>query len=202
MKKNNQWSQCPVDISDDDVLEAMKDINGYLDITPGDFREVYTVAYIQAMARINKNVKARDIMTSPVVTTLEDAPLIIAAELMAKNTISGLPVMGKDQRIAGVVSETDYLKAMGEQRGLSFMHVIVHCLKNKGCMAVPFRNGKVGDIMTSPPHLVQEDTPVFEIAKLLEMENINRVPVVDKNSKLVGIVTRTDIVQSYCMKSP
>lgn len=201
MKKNNQWSQCPVDISDDDVLEAMKDINGYLDITPGDFREVYTVAYIQAMARINKNVKARDIMTSPVVTIFEDAPLIEAAELMAKNTISGLPVMGKDQRIAGVVSETDYLKAMGEQRGQSFMHVIVHCLKNKGCMAVPLRNGKVGDIMTSPPLFIQEDASVFEIANLLEIKKINRVPVLDEYSNLVGIVTRTDIVQSYCMKS-
>jgi CBS-domain-containing membrane protein len=201
MKKNNPWSQCPVDISDDDIMEAMKDINGYLDITPGDFREIYTVAYIQAMARINKNVKAGDIMTSPVVTILEDAALIEAAELMAKHSISGLPVMGKDQRIAGVVSETDYLKTMGERRGQSFMHVIVHCLKNKGCMAVPLRSGKVGDIMTSPPLLVQEDTSVFEIANLLEIKQINRVPVIDKQSNIVGIVTRTDIVQSYCMKS-
>lgn len=199
--KKNQFKQCPVDISDDDIIEAMKGINGYLDITPGDFREVYRVAYIHAMARINKDVKAKDIMKSPVVTVPKEASIIEAAELMAKNIISGLPVMSKDQRIAGVVSETDYLKAMGEESGESFMHIIVHCLKNKGCMGVFLRDGKVSDIMTSPPHLVQEDTSIFEISTLLEVKNINRVPVVDKDSNLVGIVTRTDIIQSYCLKS-
>jgi CBS-domain-containing membrane protein len=47
----------PVDISDDDIYEAMKDISGYLDITPGDFKEVYLKAYRHAVLRLTRSVR-------------------------------------------------------------------------------------------------------------------------------------------------
>ena len=58
----------PVDISDDDIYEAMKDVPGYLDITPGDFKEVYLQAYRHAISRVMKSVKAADVMTRQVIS--------------------------------------------------------------------------------------------------------------------------------------
>ena len=70
MTKNNQnntLDSCsPFNISDDDVLKAMKDINGYLDITPGDFKELYRLAFTRAVKRLTNLFKARDVMTKKV----------------------------------------------------------------------------------------------------------------------------------------
>lgn len=57
-----------IDISDKDVFEAMKDMPGYLDITPGDFKELYKYAYNHALSRITRSIKARDIMTRDVIS--------------------------------------------------------------------------------------------------------------------------------------
>ncbi|MGC8605481.1 MAG: CBS domain-containing protein, partial [Desulfomonilaceae bacterium] len=53
----------PVDISDDDIFKAMRDISGYLDITPSDFKELYIKAYQHALSRLTRIVKVREVMT-------------------------------------------------------------------------------------------------------------------------------------------
>jgi len=57
----------PTDISDDDIFKAMKDISGYLDITPGDFKEIYRFAYQHAVDRLTHSLTAREVMTTDVV---------------------------------------------------------------------------------------------------------------------------------------
>ena len=79
------------------------------------------------------------------------------------------------------------------------MEGIAQCLSSKGWVAVSMRTGFAKDIMTSPALTVFEDTPVFEIASIFAEKNINRVPVVDKNAHLVGIVARADIFQTTCV---
>ncbi len=198
---NMQEHQFPVDISDDDVLKAMKSISGFLDITPADFKEIYIVAYRQALERLKRSVKDKHIMTKQVVSVREETSLQEAAELMALNNISGLPVLNHLQHVTGIISEKDFLYEMGDKTKNSFMAVIARCLTNKGCLAISLRNRKARDIMKSPPITVSEETPVFEIAALFEQKKINRVPVIGKDSKLTGIVTRSDIVKSYRIKS-
>src|SRR5208283_2996680 len=61
--KENKDLCIKIEISDDDIFEAMKDMQGYLDITPGDLKEIYKFAYRHAYDRIIKSVMARDIMT-------------------------------------------------------------------------------------------------------------------------------------------
>lgn len=189
-----------MDISDDDILEAMKTISGFLDITPADFREIYGLAYEQALERLNRSVKAHHIMTREVVSVQEKASLLETAELLALHNISGMPVIDGSGKVVGVISEKDFLHEMGEKQKKSFMGVIVQCLKNKGCIALPLKNKTAGEMMTAPPIVVREETSVFEIAGLFEEKKINRVPVVDEASGLTGIVTRSDIVLSYCMR--
>jgi CBS domain-containing protein len=87
---------------------------------------------------------------------------------------------------------------MGEKRTTSIMNVIAQCLTSKGCVAISMRTGHAKDIMTSPAHTVTEDTPIFEIASIFAEKEINRVPVLDKNDQLVGIVARADIFRTTC----
>ena len=186
----------PMDISDDDILKAMKEISGYLDITPGDFKEIYRFAYQHAVDRMTHSVTAGEVMTTDVVFVKKDDPLETAAEIMARHGIAGVPVVENGEKVVGVISEKDFLFHMGGKDAKSFMEVVAQCLRNKGCVAITMRQQKAEDIMTSPAITVREDTPVSEIANIFTEKEINRVPVTDDGGKLLGIVAREDIVKS------
>jgi CBS domain-containing membrane protein len=196
--KNQYIGTYPMDISDNDILKAMKNINGYLDITPGDFKEIYRFAYRHAVERLRHSVRAKDVMTKDVVCVRKDASLEEVADLLNLHLISGVPVIDDDKRVVGVISEKDFLFQMGAKEKGTFMGIVAHCLKSKGCVAITMRKQKAEDIMTSPAITVDENTPIFEIANTFTEKNINRTPVVEQNNKLAGIVTRTDIVRSSC----
>lgn len=190
---------CPLDISDDDILEAMRNISGYIDITPGDFKEIYRFAYRHAIDRLRHSIKAKDVMSKDVVFVEEKTSLEEVAELLNRHVISGLPVIDDKKRVVGVISEKDFLFHMGAKEERTFMGVVSHCLKSKGCVAISMRKQNAKDIMTSPAIIVDENIPVSEIANIFIEKNINRTPVVGPEQKLVGIVTRTDIVRSSCL---
>ena len=184
------------DISDEDVLEAMKEIEGFLDITPGDFKILYRLALKHAIHRFTSSVKARDVMTRDVIAVKRDTPSGEVANLMATHGIAGVPVLQDGKKVVGVISEKDFLFHMGGKETRSFMDVVSQCLRNRGCVAITMRQQKAEDIMTSPAKCVGEDTPVSEIARIFTQKNINRVPIIDEEGGLIGIVARADVVQS------
>jgi CBS domain-containing membrane protein len=186
----------PVDISDDDIYDAMKSIPGYLDITPGDFKELYIQAYQHAARRLARAVKASDVMTRDVAAVKESTPLAEVAALMTAKRVSGVPVVSADGRVVGVISEKDFLRELGGREARSFMEVVAQCLSGGQCLAAPVVEKVASDIMTTPAVTVCEDTPVLDIADRFTNGGINRAPVVDGAGKLVGIVSRADVVRS------
>lgn len=198
--EQNRLECCPnVEISDDDVFGAMKAIQGYIDITPADFREIYRVAHVLALDRVRNRVKAGDLMRSLVYSIQSGSDLITSAELLADKGISGAPVVDAANRVIGVISEKDFLGIMGFGRTAGFMSVITLCLQNKGCIATSVHHLKVDEIMSIPATTIHQAASVAEIGLLLTKKNINRLPVVDHGNRLVGIITRSDLVRSYCL---
>ena len=191
-----------MEISDKDIYEAMKDIPGYLDITTGDFKELYRLTYRHAMKRIADSIKARDIMTSEVVCVKRDTPLKEVAKLMAEKGVSGVPVIGDDRKVAGVISEKDFLSRMGARNTRMFMGVVSECLKGKGCVALSIRAKNAEDIMVTPAITVSEDSTLLDITNIFKERKINRVPVVDKEGCLTGIISRNDIVEAPLSGGP
>jgi len=187
-----------IEIAETDILAAMKDIQGYIDISPGDFKEVFQVAYRHAVQRIRDSLRAADIMTRPVHCVGLEMDLVQAAAFMADKRISGAPVADAEGRIAGVVSEKDFLARMGLGKSVSFMQIIAHCLTNKGCMVTNLRNHFIRDIMTTPAVTAGAEMTVGAISTLFIDKQINRLPIVDTDGRIIGIVTRADLVQSYC----
>jgi CBS domain-containing protein len=74
----------------------------------------------------------------------------------------------------------------------SSMELITKLIKNRGGIPSPILEQKADDIMTSPVLTVNEDTPIFEITNIFTEKNINRVPVINKKGKIVGIISRAD----------
>ncbi len=185
------------DLADADLYEAMKDVQGYLDITLSDLKEVYRHAYRHAVERVCSSVLVRDIMTTPVVSASRKAPLREVAEIMAQEGVSGVPVLEADGKVAGIISEKDFLALMGSRETKSFMALLAACLAGQsGCPAEPIRAQNAEDIMTSPAVTVRNDVPLGEIKALFSERKINRVPVVDSEGRLLGIVSRADVIRN------
>lgn len=185
-----------IDLKDEDIFEAMKAIPGYLDITPGDFKEVYRLAYRHAVERLSRTVTAREIMTREVIAVQADTPLAEVAEAMGSRGISGVPVVDEAGKVMGVISEKDFLTQMGVREPQNFMTLVASCLKSKGCVALPIKKQQAADLMASPAVTVGPEDSVQAIAALFTAKSINRVPVTDKEGRLVGIVSRGDIVRA------
>jgi len=185
-----------IDLKDEDIYEAMKGIPGYLDITPGDFKELYSLAYRHALERLSRAVTAAEIMTTDVVAVKPDTPVAEVAAAMGRRGVSGVPVVDAGDKVVGVISEKDFLVRMGVKEPRNFMSLVANCLKTKGCVALPIKRALAADIMTSPAVTVAPDTPVRTIAALLTDRGINRVPVTDPAGRLLGLVSRGDIVKA------
>ncbi len=196
--KFSALNECRQTISDEDIVVAMKKIPGYLDITPSDFMEIYRVAYDHALHRLKHAITAEQIMTRQVITVPETAPLAEVVRLLADHDISGMPVIGPDRTIAGVISEKDFLSKMGGGKSPSFMHVILQCIAHTGCIAADIKDLTAADIMSSPAVTISGTTPLFEVAEIMDRYNINRVPVIDEAGRLAGIVARSDLIQTMC----
>ena len=142
-------------------------------------------------------MKAQDIMTTRVVTVMEDASISVFASLMNKHQISAVPVVDERQHVIGMVSEGDLIRRQeigtDTHRGAWWLSIF----EDRSDLARDYvkSHGKLArDVMSKEVICVLEDTPLSEIAEILEKNHINRVPVVRDNI-LVGLVSRANIIQ-------
>ena len=89
----------------------MKEIRGYLDITPGDFKEIYGFAFRHAYKRLTQTIRGKDIMTSPAVTVSVTSPLSEIASLLSEKNIRRVPVTTPDGVLKGIISRVDLIQS-------------------------------------------------------------------------------------------
>ncbi len=147
-------------------------------------------------------MKARDIMTSPVITVAPDTSVKDIAELLFERRISAVPVV-EQGRLVGLVSEADLLhrQEIGTDRGATSGSWWLRLFRAEPSPAEYIKSHarRARDIMTPEVATVTPDTPIAEIATLLETRRIKRVPVIDEG-RLVGIVSRSNLVQALAVK--
>lgn len=189
------------EVSDEDLYEAMKDIQGYLDITPADLKKVMAYALRHALHRLGHIVRAKDVMSAPVYTVKRQTPLRDVAELMSGKRISGVPVLEEDGRVAGMLSVRNFLSHMGMTEQMHLMDVIAECLRGERCLTSSIVDKRAEDIMTAPPVCVGENASLSEIAELLAGRKFGRVPVVSDRGVLIGIVSKTDLLRMHLIQA-
>jgi CBS domain-containing protein len=142
-------------------------------------------------------MKARDVMTSPVISVEPDASVLEAVRIMLQRHISGLPVIDKEGRLVGMVTEGDFLRRAetGTQRRRPRW---LEYLLGPGRLADEYTHShgrKVHEIMTADPLTVGEDTPLDEIVRTMEKRRVKRLPVL-RGDAVVGIVSRANLVHA------
>ena len=142
-------------------------------------------------------MKVRDVMTAGVRTVTPGMPLKEAAQVLVEGRISGVPVVDADGAVLGVLSEGDVLfkeRTPDERPGaiLAWLFDPLPYAESR-----KFGARVVGEAMTSPAVTIGPERSVSTAAAMMLDRGVNRLPVVDRAGRLVGIVTRADLVRAF-----
>ncbi|MEU7864456.1 CBS domain-containing protein [Nonomuraea sp. NPDC049141] len=145
-----------------------------------------------------------DVMTTDVVAVNRNASFHTVAELLISKAVSGMPVLDDDNHVLGVVSEADLLakeefkeRYYGEAYRPPLRARIRHTMGSEGTGSVKALGETAGELMTAPAHVATPDSPVVAAARLMERYGVKRLPVVDADGELVGIVSRRDLLKVF-----
>ncbi|MBS3947498.1 MAG: CBS domain-containing protein [Dethiobacter sp.] len=151
---------------------------------------------------------ALSVMKTDVITVGPEATLEEVIKVLANNRISGLPVVDSEKKVVGVITEKDIVDYAGS------LHVVPR-IRTSGWISphidvsdiATVKKGyemlaavKVKKVMSDKPVTVGKGTNITEVARLMKKKNVNRIPVVDGEGKLVGIIARADLVNYLAEK--
>jgi CBS domain-containing protein len=137
--------------------------------------------------------RVSDVMTSTVVTVDRITPYKEVARLMTAHRISGLPVLKMGREVVGVVTEADLLREQASTARR--LRSSVRRSWRPGGSRPPALTA--GELMTSPAIVIRADATVPAAARLMSAHHVQRLPVTDENGKLVGIVSRRDLISVF-----
>jgi len=143
----------------------------------------------------SEDLLARNVMTRKFITVTPETTVDEIGDLLVTHRISGVPVVDKENRVIGVVSESDIiLKEICNEP---------HLVERLGAIIMPSsRQGKrtgctASGIMSSPAITAQEDTPLRELVRIISEKKVKRIIILDKDGHPAGIVSRMDIVRVF-----
>jgi CBS-domain-containing membrane protein len=144
---------------------------------------------------MSATVTVKDVMTTRVIWVRKAASFRELAAALREHKVSAFPVLDAADRVIGVVSEADLLtkEALYGQEGVpGVIDGILHRKDQEKARGIT-----AGELMTAPPVTIHPDDSVENAARLMYTRRVKRLPVVDANNHLVGIVSRTDLLAVF-----
>ena len=136
-------------------------------------------------------MRVLDVMTIDVITTTPSAYLKEAARTMVGAGVSGLPVVDESGTLVGIITEADFLEREADR---SQRRLLSAMIEERG----PIVDAEtVGEVMTRDPVVIFPEASVTEAARVMAHHHVKRLPVVDANGALVGIISRADVVAVF-----
>ncbi|OGM96302.1 MAG: hypothetical protein A3B86_04130 [Candidatus Yanofskybacteria bacterium RIFCSPHIGHO2_02_FULL_38_22b] len=146
-------------------------------------------------------VLAKDIMTQEVVSVKPDTPLLDVAKILAEHNFDGVPVIDDQNHLIGLVTEYDLINKTSAVH-LPTLQIVLRNLpefrKEEAHFQEEILNLKVSDIMNKDPITITSDVPYDQVIKLFkDHHRVNPIPVVDKDKKVIGVISRFDVLRPF-----
>lgn len=140
----------------------------------------------------------QDVMTKDIISVQKYESILHVAGILSEKSISGLPVVDKKNRVIGIITQADILSVVGIRKEHTLKDLLKHMLGE------PLPEKKIGDIvadiMASPAVTIKPTANIAVAAQVLDEKRIRRLPVVDDNNVLIGLISRADILKAVIRK--
>ena len=184
------------DLQREDFQNALKDLGTYVDVTMEDLIQIHRMASKHAQLRQTESLLVSDVMTKDVITVVPHTSLKDAARILLEQRISGLPVVDADQRLVGIVTEADFLTAIGipcHHPTHNLWHTLEAMFTHQPQTAsIP---ATVAEIMATQVISIRADNNLHEVIDMMKQHHIKRLVVADEQHHVQGIITRSNLVK-------
>ncbi len=147
---------------------------------------------------IGDEILVQDVMTKNPLSVQKLESILNVAHILAERNISGLPVVDKQNHVIGIVTQADILAMVGIRKENTFKDLLKHALGEP--LLERKRGDIVADIMTAPAATTSQTATVAGVVQIMDEKKIRRLPVVDDKKRLVGIISRADILKAVLRK--
>jgi len=148
------------------------------------------------------HVKVGDVMLAQVPTVRADASLNQVVELLVTTAERRVVVVDGQRHVLGIITDGDLLKRASDGERAGLLQAFARRLAGGGGAAIDLTKRTTGGVMTANPITVTPETPLLDALRLLLQHKIKRLPVVDADGKLVGLVGRGEILQALAQDLP
>lgn len=151
-------------------------------------------------------MKVKDLMTSKVITVNAKTKVEEVAELLHEHHFTGVPVVGDDGTVLGVIMERDFITAQSQVylptyiQMLKDIDFVQNDEKRLSADARKVMNATAADVMNPNIVTATPDMELKELAELFATKRVNPIPVVSKTNKLVGVISRSDLIKLFSPK--
>jgi CBS domain-containing protein len=149
-------------------------------------------------SRMGLEMFVREVMTTNVISISKYETIVKVANILTEKNISGLPVVDRENKVIGIVTQADILSMVGVSREHTFKDLLKYMLGER--LHERKMGDLAGDIMTSPALTIKLGANIADAVRIMEEKRIRRLTVVDDNNTLIGILTRADILKAVISK--
>jgi len=149
-------------------------------------------------------VKVKDIMTKKIIALGPDDGLDVATSLFEEHNFDGFPVINVEGKLLGIVTAYDMVSQSYATHLPSLLNILEDIYNKKADDSIlkeqfeRVRTIKVRDMMNEDPLVVGQDVRVEDLAKeFIQHHRVNPIPVIDSDKKLLGVVSRFDILRFF-----
>ncbi|MCB1757559.1 MAG: CBS domain-containing protein [Gammaproteobacteria bacterium] len=185
-------------LSRDDFERALNEMDSFIDVSVKDLMDISEKAGLHAERRNIASIRIETLMSKPVVSVGLETPLAEAADLLVSKRISGLPVTDAQNKLAGVITEADFLRALGvpsHQPNHSIWQTLEMIFRHpppaKGA------SEEIETLMTRNVITVSPEQTLNDALEAMKKHRIKRLVVTDAEDRVVGMITRSDLIRVF-----
>jgi len=203
LKHDRWWDVVPANDLDNrlpfeetDLSSALQELDTYIDVTHGDLNKIYSLALLHAHTRHFGDSVCSDLMYRPNISVEFGTALGEVWKLMKHHNVRGLPVVSPANHVIGIITTSDFIKQANQLDDATEKQRLQHLITPTPGLTAN-KPEVAGQIMNSSVITMYATDKLASLVHQLHQHNIHHMPIVDKNKKLLGMITSADLPLSH-----
>jgi CBS domain-containing membrane protein len=187
-------------ISEQDLEQALENMDMFMDISTGDLSKLLTDAQMQSFKRYRGNITCADIMVKNILTVEYGTEVEEAWKIMHSEKLKAMPVIDRARRVIGIITWNDFFKFINVGGNETFPEKFRAFIRRSPNVTTD-KPESVGHIMTSSVSVLPESTHIADLIPLMSNQGYRQIPIVNIENRLVGMVYQANLIAALYNES-
>jgi CBS domain-containing membrane protein len=180
-------------ISDQDLKQALENMDTFMDVSAGDLRKLLTYAEAHSFKRFKGNITCADIMVRDMPAVEYGTEVEEAWNIMHKQKLKSMPVIDRARRVIGIITWNDFFKFINLSAYESFQDKFRAFIRRTPDVSTD-KPESVGHMMTTSVTVLPETTHIVDLVALMSTKGFRQIPIVNSENRLVGMVYQANLI--------